>query len=697
MRVHSIYLTTSNKITETVGGTDIVHNTGGGNPTDTVPDAPTINTIVSETNSTAVINFTAPANTGGNGVAILNYAYSIDGGVHFILMNQITSPYTITGLTAAQNYQCKIEAINYKGNSNSSNIVNFTVDTIPSQPSLTVSNVTVNSAQLNFSTTSDGGNAIIKWRYSFGMTWVDINSTNTTDTLVLTGLAQATYNVYIQAINSVGNSLSSTIVSFTCAGVPYTPLLTLTPGNANCTLNYSTGNNGGSPILSWQYSMNSGSTWTTIASTALYGNFTVSSLTNGTSYSFVVRAVNVVGASTSSSAVSVIPSTVPSTPNLSVSASNSSGTLSFDTSTSGGSDILSWRYSLNSGTNWTTINTTVLSSTYTISSLTNGTSYSVIIQATNANGNSASSSSVSFIPAAAPSAPSISVAAGNTSAVLSWTAGASNGSAITNYQYSFDNGTTYTSLNSTTSPFTITGLTNGTSYTIVLREQNSVGYSSNSASVTFTPNLLPVSYYQLSSNSTDTGSNPNSGVSGTTITYNTYYSKTGLSIYQTSSNFQMVLNPLLSITTGFSISFWLANVGSSLSINMLLKNSSNLILMALEFNSILNSTFNFSTTWGPTKSQTFASGTVSNSAWHHVVLVFTNTGITFYVDASSLTATTNGAPISTFSFSTTGNYLMFDRAASLTQNTAFRNFGFYNLVLTSTNVGTIYSAGLSST
>jgi hypothetical protein len=231
-----------------------------------------------------------------------------------------------------------------------------------------------------------------------------------------------------------------------------------------------------------------------------------------------------------------------------------------------------------------------------------------------------------------------------------------------------------------------------------LREINAIGASSNSASVTFTPNLSPVSYYQLSSNSTDTGTNPNSGISATTITYNTYYSKTGLSIYQTSSNFQMVLNPLLSIATGFSVSFWLANIGSTLSLNMLLKNSSNLILMALEFNSILNSTFNFSTTWGPpTKSQLFASGTVSNSAWHHVVLVFTNTGITFYVDASSLTATTNNAPITTFSFSTSGNYLMFDRAATSTQNTAFRNFGFYNSVLTSTNVSTIYSAGLSST
>ena len=89
----------------------------------------------------------------------------------------------------------------------------------------------------------------------------------------------------------------------------------------------------------------------------------------------------------------------------------------------------------------------------------------------------------------APSAPTSLVAtAGDGQASISFSQGSNGGSAITNYKYSLD-GTTYTALSpsATTSPVTIPGLTNGTSYSIYLKAVNAVGDSSASSSVSVTP------------------------------------------------------------------------------------------------------------------------------------------------------------------------------------------------------------------
>jgi len=111
---------------------------------------------------------------------------------------------------------------------------------------------------------------------------------------------------------------------------------------------------------------------------------------------------------------------------------------------------------------------------------------------TDSSGNQTiTNSSVVFRAAdtSAPTAPSSLVAtAGDGQASISFTQGSNGGSAITNYKYSLD-GTTYTALSpaATTSPITIPGLTNGTSYNIYLKAVNTVGDSAASTSVAVTP------------------------------------------------------------------------------------------------------------------------------------------------------------------------------------------------------------------
>jgi len=90
----------------------------------------------------------------------------------------------------------------------------------------------------------------------------------------------------------------------------------------------------------------------------------------------------------------------------------------------------------------------------------------------------------------APAAPTGLVATpGNASASIAFNAGASNGAAITNYKYSLDNGASWTtrSPSSTASPIAITGLTNGTSYSIKLRAINTAGDGVPSDTVSVTP------------------------------------------------------------------------------------------------------------------------------------------------------------------------------------------------------------------
>ena len=112
------------------------------------------------------------------------------------------------------------------------------------------------------------------------------------------------------------------------------------------------------------------------------------------------------------------------------------------------------------------------------------------------NYNGASYRTVSLV-APPPSAPTgLSAVAGDGNAVISFTAGSANGGTISNYQYSIDAGSTYTALSPTVtvSPITIAPLTNGVTYSILLKAVNSSGLASiASAAVSVTPGAPAIS------------------------------------------------------------------------------------------------------------------------------------------------------------------------------------------------------------
>jgi hypothetical protein len=91
--------------------------------------------------------------------------------------------------------------------------------------------------------------------------------------------------------------------------------------------------------------------------------------------------------------------------------------------------------------------------------------------------------------ASAPSAPTInSIASGDSSLTITFSAAADGGSPITNYKYSID-GTNFIALNpaTTASPLIISGLTSGTTYSVTIKAVNAIGDSPASNALTGSP------------------------------------------------------------------------------------------------------------------------------------------------------------------------------------------------------------------
>lgn len=477
----------------------------------TNPDVPG-SVVVSAGDATISVAFVANANDGGS--AVTGYEYSTDGGATWRLRDPGTSmtssPITITklssdGLTALTNgtaYDVLIRAVNNSGPGKESATQTAIPASAPSAPAIT--SITPGDKKLSvaFSAGNNGGNAIIRNEYSLdgGSTWVTAPSLNSP--IVITGLTNGTaYSLQVRQVNALGNGASSVTVEGIPSTIPAAPTVNqVIAGNATLSVDFTSGATGGSDITSYQYSIDGGATWSnrTFGSTESPLSITTQSsdgstaLVNGTFYSVKIRAVNSVGSGVESEAVRIAPLTVPSAPVISaVAMRNSFALLTFSVASDGGSPVTAYEYSLNAGISWT--NASSLENPMRISGLRNGSNYSIIIRALNIAGAGNSSSTSSIAPIGPPDAPRINtLTPGDQTLEVAFTDGATSGSPITGYEYSIDGGNTWPSAGTaTSSPFTITGLTNGTIYTVRIRAVNANGSGTSSDPVVSKPYTVP--------------------------------------------------------------------------------------------------------------------------------------------------------------------------------------------------------------
>jgi hypothetical protein len=313
---------------------------------------------------------------------------------------------------------------------------------------------------------------------------------STISSYTYSGLTNGTpYSFNVYATNSQGNSPSSLSTLVTPAGTAAAPTnLVATHGNHSASIAFTSGATGGGTISNYKYSLNSGS-FSAFSPAQTTSPVSITSLTNGTPYTVALKAVTQSGDGTSSSNVSVTPSTVPNPP-TNVQGTHGTTQVSLTWSApadNGGASITYYtaNYSTD-GVTYTPFGTTFSGTSGTVTGLTNGTAYTFKISAHNLDGDSALSTASSAItPSTVPDAPTaVSAVAGINQATVSWTPGANGGAAITSYtvNYSTD-GTNYTAFGTTfsNSPGTVTGLSPSTEYTFKVFATNTNGNSSDSA------------------------------------------------------------------------------------------------------------------------------------------------------------------------------------------------------------------------
>lgn len=242
---------------------------------------------------------------------------------------------------------------------------------------------------------------------------------------------------------------------------------------------------GGAALTDYEYRVDAGA-WT---SAGLTSPMTIAGLDNGTAYSVQVRAVNSVGAGAASDAVSVTPRTVPGAPVIGAAVpGDGSARIVLGAASDGGSPITGYEYNVDGGS-WTAGGA---HGPVRIEGLTNGRQYSVRIRASNAAGTGPASSPAAVTPRRAPGGPVItSVAAGDRSARVAFTAPKDDGgSPIAGYEYRLHGGD-WTPAGPGSSPISLTGLTNGTAYSVRVRAVNAAGPGAGSAPAGFTPSATP--------------------------------------------------------------------------------------------------------------------------------------------------------------------------------------------------------------
>ena len=276
------------------------------------------------------------------------------------------------------------------------------------------------------------------------------------------------------------------------------PAISGVPADQSVELTWSPPSNGGATITSYEVSIDGGG-WTTIATTSsgvvVDGNIvttiaaTVTGLTNGTEYDIRIRAVNSAGQSAPSNTVTTTPRTLPGAPTALVTTpGDDQVSVAFTPpADNGGAPITVYTATASPGG----ATGTCASSPCNVTGLTNGTTYSFTVVATNVVGDGPPSAAANETPLAVPDPPTATSATPDDQEVsIAFTPPADNGgTAITGYTATAAPGGATGGCAS--SPCTITGLTNGTSYSFTVVATNSVGDSAPSAAATATPRTVP--------------------------------------------------------------------------------------------------------------------------------------------------------------------------------------------------------------
>jgi len=392
----------------------------------------------------------------------------------------VGSPSTIIGLTGRTLYYIQVRGKNAAGDGPHAEIT-ATPWGLPTPPeNLTAKPDTDGTLRVTWTKDSQAASYELRYGTTSGSgSWTDIGDV---DLHTLTGLTNGTmYYVEVRSINILGKSEPADEASATPMGV----VTNASVAAAHEKLTVTWTKAAGATKTEAQYyeaDETAPDNWVEVTSP-----YEITGLTNSTAYTVDLRGKNADGISKSVVSVTGTP-VAPESPGAPTDLTADPGDQKLGVSWTAAEHATSHeiRYSTSPFSNpeggWMA---TLGNTSHTLNDLTNGTLYYVQVRGKNVSGVGASAETTGT-PAATPQLPAaptdLTATAGDTQLTVSWTAAVGATSHELRYGTSSGDGTWETA----TSPHTITGLNNGTTYYVQVRGKNSAGEGTH-AETTGTP------------------------------------------------------------------------------------------------------------------------------------------------------------------------------------------------------------------
>jgi hypothetical protein len=464
-----------------------------------VPDI--ITTLAGNTGSPIILTWTAP----NTDKPITLYTIYRDGNLLATTTNLTYSDATVAAGTI---YVYTATATSIIGEGIQSAGLSLQAGTVPTVPQNAVATAQAGN-NISFSWTApsnNGGVPVTGYNPQVstdnGTTWTDLLTVPTTATSFShTGLTTGqNYSYQVLAINTVGNSPYTAVVSTIAGDVPaqVTGLGTTAISDTAIDLTWNVPANNAYSISSYNVLKSvDGTTWTTL--TSVTNSYSDTGLTADTIYHYKISAINTLGTGAESATAQQrtfgLPdsiATITLTPQ-----STTQINLSWTQPNLNGFPLVAYtvQQSTDSGATWTTL-ATQTSTTYSAIALTQNTIYDYRVNTENSFGNTNGTINTATTYPIATNVIS-GTTQSDTEIQVTWNAIAGNGVVQYSLEKSTDSGVTWTpaTLYLTSTTYTDTGLTPLTDYNYRVASVNSAGLSSPSISsntvTTFGPSDVP--------------------------------------------------------------------------------------------------------------------------------------------------------------------------------------------------------------
>jgi gliding motility-associated-like protein len=407
--------------------------------------------------------------------SILYWEFSTDGGATYTNIANTTNTQNYLNLITTTIYRARVQ----NGACNAANSATATITVNPASVGGTTSiNDTVCSGTNSGTIALTGSiGSVTNWMSSpDGITWTNIANTSTSQTY--TNIVVTTYYAAVVTSGvcaSDTSTIDSIYVDAPSVGGSIAADAHVCFGNNTGTLTLS-GNTGN--VVRWEYSIDGGINWTTIANTTISYTYTNITLTT------IYRAIVQNGSCTSA---------ISSTATLTVDPASAGGTINGSTTACGGSNsgslnligyvgnIVEWESSTDGGVTWTAIANTTATENY-VNVLTTTVYHAIVASGVCSNDTSATAT-ITVDPPSVGGVLSMDDTVCASSNLGTLTLAGETGT-ITHWESSTDGGVTWLTLANTTNSQTYMNLGITTSYRVYVKSGVCNGTTSNIVTIT---------------------------------------------------------------------------------------------------------------------------------------------------------------------------------------------------------------------